>query len=124
MVDFEDVELPTLHIDLSGPERNAAARKNRLLSRSIQKSAGKAEIQLASFHPNFQWSDSEFDDALNFEKRAPFPVINLLRAARVREYANSESTKRISGYNVKSLEATGSELLREELENLIKVALY
>ena len=123
MEKFEDIELPSLHTELSGPEKSSTAKKNRLLNRSIQKSAGKSEIQLASFHPNFQWSDSEFDDALNFEKRAPFPVINLLRAARVRDYANSESTKRISGYNVKSLQAAGSELLREELEYLIRVAL-
>ena len=115
--------MPSLQAELSGPGKSNAARKNRLLNRSLKKPTGKPEIQLASFHPNFQWSDSEFDDALNFEKRAPFPVINLLRAARVRDYANSESTKRISGYNVESLQAAGSQLLREELENLIKVAL-
>lgn len=47
------------------------------------------EIQLAFFHPAFEWGDSEeFNSPLNFEKRAPFPTINLLRAATIREYAN------------------------------------
>ena len=51
------------------------------------------EIQLAFFHPGFQWADSEEHDPLNFEKRAPFPTINLLRAAKIRDYANEQKTK-------------------------------
>ena len=51
------------------------------------------EIQLAFFHPGFQWADAEEHDPLNFEKRAPFPTINLLRAAKIRDYANEQKTK-------------------------------
>lgn len=122
MLYFEDVDLPNIHDEIAGP-KSYRPRKNRLLDRAVQNTEKRSEIQLASFHPNFQWSDSPFDDAINFEKRAPFPIINLLRAAKVREYANSESTKRISGYNLKSLESAGSGVLREELENIIKLAL-
>jgi hypothetical protein len=34
------------------------------------------------------WADTEFEEPLNYEKRAPFPTINLLRAAKIREYTN------------------------------------
>ena len=39
------------------------------------------EIQIATFHPVFQFANTELNDPLNFEKRAPFPTINLLRAS-------------------------------------------
>jgi hypothetical protein len=92
MLDFEDIQLPAILKELKGPEDGGNApspSKSRLLKRAAEKTQEQnKEIQLASFHPSFQWADSEFDDELNFEKRSPFPVINLLRAARVREYAN------------------------------------
>jgi hypothetical protein len=34
------------------------------------------------------WADTEFDEPLNYEKRAPFPTINLLRAAKIREFTS------------------------------------
>lgn len=44
--------------------------------------------QLAFFHPSFMWADTDFDEPLNYEKRAPFPTINLLRAAKIREFTS------------------------------------
>ena len=44
-----------------------------------------SHIQLAFFHPAFAWAGTEHNEPINFEKRAPFPTINLLRAKRVRE---------------------------------------
>lgn len=79
--------------------------------------------QLASFHPAFQWAGLATEDPLNFEKRAPFPVLNLLRARRVREYADGESTKRIAGFNEDALVAAGAETLRDEMEAIIRIAL-
>jgi uncharacterized protein len=35
--------------------------------------------QLASFHPEYQFADSDFDDAANFTNRSPLPVLHLLR---------------------------------------------
>lgn len=49
---------------------------------------GGPEIQLAFFHPSFGWAGEDEDAPINYEKRAPFPTINLLRARRVREYAS------------------------------------
>jgi hypothetical protein len=34
------------------------------------------------------WADTDFDEPLNYEKRAPFPTINLLRAAKIREFTS------------------------------------
>jgi len=81
------------------------------------------EIQLAFFHPSFCWADTDFDAPMNFEKRAPFPTINLLRAARVRDYADENKSKKISNANVQSLEDAGAERLVTEFEAIIRLAL-
>jgi len=41
------------------------------------------EIQIASFHPDYQFSDVEPDDITNFTNRSPYPILHLLREASV-----------------------------------------
>lgn len=36
-------------------------------------------LQVASFHPDYQFADSEPDDIENFTNRAPYPTLHLLR---------------------------------------------
>ncbi|MBN3803209.1 DUF1415 domain-containing protein [Paraburkholderia sp. Ac-20336] len=36
-------------------------------------------IQIASFHPYYQFEDSEPDDIENYTNRAPYPILHLLR---------------------------------------------
>ena len=40
-------------------------------------------VQLASFHPQFQFDDAEPDDISNFTNRAPFSILHLLREESV-----------------------------------------
>ncbi len=40
-------------------------------------------IQLASFHPQFQFDGTEPDDISNYTNRAPFAILHLLREERV-----------------------------------------
>lgn len=39
--------------------------------------------QLASFHPDYCFADSDIDDAANYTNRAPYPTIHLLREADI-----------------------------------------
>jgi len=36
-------------------------------------------LQIASFHPQYQFADSEPDDIENYSNRAPYPILHLLR---------------------------------------------
>lgn len=36
-------------------------------------------LQVAPFHPQFQFEDSEPDDITNYTNRSPFPILHLLR---------------------------------------------
>jgi hypothetical protein len=37
------------------------------------------QLQIASFHPLYQFADTEFDDITNFTNRAPYPTLHLIR---------------------------------------------
>ena len=37
--------------------------------------------QLASFHPEYRFADSETDDAANYTNRSPYPMLHIIREA-------------------------------------------
>jgi hypothetical protein len=39
----------------------------------------EGELQVASFHPHYQFSDTDKNDITNFTNRAPYPILHLLR---------------------------------------------
>jgi hypothetical protein len=41
------------------------------------------EIQVASFHPDYQFADTEPDDIENYSNRSPYPTLHLLREESV-----------------------------------------
>jgi uncharacterized protein len=40
-------------------------------------------IQIASFHPQFQFAGTEVDDITNYTNRAPYPTLHLIREASI-----------------------------------------
>lgn len=43
----------------------------------------RGEIQVASFHPDYQFAGTGYDDVGNCTNRSPFPMLHLLREASV-----------------------------------------
>jgi len=41
------------------------------------------EIQVASFHPDYQFADAAADDIANYTNRSPYPMLHLLREASI-----------------------------------------
>ncbi len=41
------------------------------------------QIQIASFHPHYQFADSGPDDIENYTNRSPFPILHLLRESSI-----------------------------------------
>ena len=65
-------------------------------------------LQLASFHPQFQFQGTELDDIGNFTNRAPFAMLHLLREDSVaRAVAAFPEAETIFEQNVKTLEKLG-----------------
>lgn len=65
-------------------------------------------IQVASFHPRFQFADTEPDDIGNYTNRAPFPTLHLIReeslARAVEAIPNAEA---IFERNIETLQKLG-----------------
>lgn len=76
--------------------------------RVLRKTKLDGVLQIASFHPQFQFADSEPDAIGNYTNRAPFPTLHLLREASidkaVQAFPNAES---IFEKNIETLELLG-----------------
>ena len=65
-------------------------------------------IQIASFHPEFQFAGTQSDDISNFTNRAPYPTLHLLREDSIeRAVAVFPEAEAIFGKNMESLEKLG-----------------
>ena len=65
-------------------------------------------IQIASFHPAFQFEGTAPDDMGNFTNRSPFPTLHLLREASIaRAVAAFPEAETIYERNIETLEALG-----------------
>ncbi len=65
-------------------------------------------IQIASFHPAFQFAGTEPDDLSNLTNRAPFPTLHLLREASIdRAVAAFPEAETIYEHNIETLNALG-----------------
>ena len=54
------------------------------LANSVLDQIGAAdEIQIATFHPQYQFADSDVDDPANWTNRSPWPMFHFLRTADV-----------------------------------------
>lgn len=69
----------------------------------------EGEIQVASFHPQFQFADAGPDDIDNFTNRAPWPVLHLLRESSVEAATDGdeEAAARIVERNVVTMRELG-----------------
>ncbi|HEX5739212.1 MAG TPA: DUF1415 domain-containing protein [Hydrogenophaga sp.] len=68
-------------------------------------------IQVAHFHPAFQFEGTEADDVTNFTNRAPYPVLHLLREESVERAVASEGgdAEAIVERNLKTLRDLGAD---------------
>lgn len=73
--------------------------------------------QVASFHPQYRFADTEFGDAENYSNRSPYPILHLLRESSLeREIARHQDTSLIPERNIKLLRELGTAKLQALLQ--------
>jgi hypothetical protein len=78
--------------------------------RLLRKRGFGGVMQLASFHPAYQFAESEPDDMANFSNRSPYPTIQLLREASVEQAVAAMSRpETIYEANIQTLRRLGRE---------------
>lgn len=74
-------------------------------------------LQIASFHPAYQFAGSEAEDVENCTNRSPYPMLHLLRESSVkRAAATFPPGYEIGDRNIATLRALGAAGLRKWLE--------
>lgn len=65
-------------------------------------------IQVASFHPRYQFAGTDADDVTNYTNRSPFPVLHLLREESVeRAVAAFPGVDQIYQHNIDAMRRLG-----------------
>lgn len=70
----------------------------------------EGELQIASFHPRYQFADTQPEDIENYTNRAPYPILHLLREASVERATQAfPDAADIYGRNQETLRRLGHE---------------
>ena len=73
----------------------------------------EGEIQIASFHPDYQFAGTESDDIGNETNRSPYPTLHLLREESITRAVDSfGDTSSIHTTNLTTLQQLGRESLQ------------
>ena len=79
-------------------------------------------IQLATFHPHYQFEGEEVADPGSYTNRSPYPTVHLLRAIDVSRAVEAHpDTETIPVQNVEKLRTIGRERLYDTLQSLIRL---
>lgn len=77
---------------------------------ALEEAGAAGVLQVATFHPDYQFEGTEPEDVTNYTNRAPVPVLHLLREADVEEAVDSHSDPEgIPERNMARLEDLGVE---------------
>jgi uncharacterized protein len=77
---------------------------------AVSELALDGEIQVASFHPDYQFAETRYEDVENYSNRAPYPCLHLLRESSVEKaVAVFPDAGKIYEKNIETLKALGAE---------------
>lgn len=80
-------------------------------------------IQIASFHPDYQFADTAPDDIENYTNRSPYPVLHLIREASLENaVANYPNADEIPARNIALLRSLGHEEMQALFQLHFKAA--
>ena len=69
--------------------------------------------QIASFHPDYQFADTDYDDVENYTNRSPYPILHIIREHSLElALAGYDDADKIPERNIALLKKMGSEMVR------------
>ena len=71
-------------------------------------------FQIASFHPDYQFADTQADDAENYTNRSPYPLLHILREdSLARAIKHTSDVDQIPLRNIQKMNQLGAEKLKD-----------
>ncbi|MBE3673571.1 DUF1415 domain-containing protein [Pseudoalteromonas distincta] len=81
----------------------------------------EGKYQIANFHPDYVFADSDETDAANYTNRAPFPTLHLIREASMSEALDSyNEPESIPEHNINLARRKGIDFWQQLLEGCKK----
>jgi hypothetical protein len=78
--------------------------------KTIAKMKLEGTLQLANFHPDYQFAGTEPDDITNFTNRAPYPTLHLLKEASIDQAVEAfPEAEAIFEVNMETMQRLGAE---------------
>lgn len=78
-------------------------------------------IQLASFHPQYQFAGTQLNDVENYTNRSPYPMLHLLREESISKVAGEgDELLEIPQRNIKLLRSLGREKMCEMMNGILR----
>lgn len=80
----------------------------------VEQFCWEGELQVASFHPQYQFADTEPDDPGNLTNRSPWPMLHIIREASLEQVLEHyPDVEGIPARNIKRMEALTAEEKRK-----------
>lgn len=77
----------------------------------------EGELQVASFHPQYQFGGVEIDDITNYTNRSPYPMLHLLREESIEiALENYDDPEAIPENNMATMNKLGREVILKMIE--------
>ncbi|MCF6435868.1 DUF1415 domain-containing protein [Pseudoalteromonas sp. MMG022] len=77
--------------------------------------------QIANFHPDYVFADSDEDDAANYTNRAPYPTLHIIREQSMAEALDSyDEPESIPEHNIRLARRKGEAFWQQLLRNCYK----
>lgn len=74
-------------------------------------------IQIASFHPDYQFAGTALDAVENYTNRSPYPMLHLLREASISQVATDlKELRDIPRRNIETLRVLGRRKILERIQ--------
>ncbi len=77
----------------------------------------EGELQIASFHPDYQFGGTDKDDVTNYTNRSPYPMLHLLREESIEvALEHYEAPEHIPENNMITMQKLGKEKVSKMIE--------
>lgn len=77
--------------------------------------------QIASFHPQYQFADTQPDDAENYTNRSPYPMLHIINEEVMEQALKSlEDPAAVPARNIELLRSLGSEKMKQMLSECVQ----
>jgi hypothetical protein len=116
-----EIETSLIIFPFHYPSFNAYLQALKQFEQLLKRKKKTVDFQVASFHPLYEFMNSNEGDASNYTNRSPYPIFHLLRESSLTNaLQNFKHPETIPQRNIEFAQQKGVQFLKQSLENCFK----